>query len=81
MSPTILCGNPYMYLHYLWSISRAKDRRYPKYFYSMCGLFLLRKAATLQRSVARDFGGVSQINFFLGKDFRKLCFSLPQESP
>ena len=24
--------NPYVYLYYLWSISIAKDRRYPKYF-------------------------------------------------
>ena len=32
-----------------------------KIFYSMCGLFLYRKTAALQRSVARGFGGVSQI--------------------
>ena len=30
-------------------------------FYSMCGLFPQRMTATLQRSVTRDFGGVSQI--------------------
>ena len=29
-----------------------------KIFYSMCGLFLWRKTAALQMSVARDFGGV-----------------------
>ena len=52
-----------------------------KVFYSMCGLFLSRKTATLQRSVARDFGVVSQTKLFLGKNFTKQCFGLPQESP
>ena len=38
-------------------------------FYFMCGLFLQQKIAALQRSVARDFGEISQIRlqFFSDK--------------
>ena len=55
-----------------------------KIFYSMCGLFLYRKTAALQRSVARGFGGVSQIMllfflFFL-QNIRKQYYGLPQGS-
>ena len=87
---------PYMHLQYPWSISIAKDRRYPKYFilcvvyfyserssllkifYSMCSLFLQRKTAAQQSSVARDIDGVSQIRlhlFFLTKQKTILWFT------
>ena len=39
-----------------------------KIYYSICGLFLQQETAALQRSVARDFGGVSRIRLFF------LCF-------
>ena len=53
-------------------------------FHSMCGLFLWRKTAALQRSVARDFSGVSQIYiyiYFWWKNFTKQCFGLPKKVP
>ena len=46
----------------------------PKIFCSMRGLFLWRETVALQRSVARDFGGVSQIKlhvFSFRQDMRK----------
>ena len=46
----------------------------------MCDLFLKRKNASLQRSAAQDFGGVSQIKlFFFWPNIRKQHYGLPQE--
>ena len=54
-------------------------------FHSMCGLFLWRKTAALQRSVARDFSGVSQIYIyiyiFLMKKLYKTVFWFTKKSP
>ena len=54
--------NLYVHLYNMWFISIAKDRRCPKYFKQ-------RKTTALQRSVARDSGGISEIRlqFFLVK--------------
>ena len=39
-----------------------------KIFYSMCGLFLQQETAALQRRVAREFVGISQISLLFSYD-------------
>ena len=42
--------NPYMHLYYLWSISIAKDRYYPKYFI-ICAVYFYSERLPLCRGV------------------------------
>ena len=75
-----------MHLYYfILSVVYFYSERPPlsKYFILCVVYFYSERPPLLQRSVAREFGGVSQIFFFFRKKlyFRKLCFGLPQESP
>ena len=76
-----------MHLYYfILSVVYFYGERPPlsKYFILCVVYFYSERPPLLQRSEARDFGGVSQIYiyiyiFFLRKNFTKQCYGLPQE--
>ena len=80
-SPMLLI-KPYMHLYYfILSVVYFYSERPPlsKYFILCVVCFYSERSALLQRSVARDFGGVSQFYFFYRKNSTKQCFGLPKE--
>ena len=74
--------NPYIHLHYLWTISTAKDCHYRKYFI-ICVVYFYSKRPSLCRPVSPEtlVELPKSSWFFLDKKVTMQYFDLPQEIP